>query len=668
MALPFHRLLLVCLVIPLPLGAAELQFRGLRVMGESEVRNTISGRLEYIEARPATPSRADDAAYMLERILHRRGFNEATVTATIPSPDIILLTVEEGPYSVVGEVTITGIPEEFGKEVSDEILAINQAQRRLFGQLREQATPYIESEEAARIENTRKLMQSKGYWDASVTLASKKRNPGSGAVDLVLDVNPGPRHTLARPVVLRSDQPDSATEGRLAGLEGELATTENINRARNRVERIYRRGGYADAEILMLAEHAGDYTQLTFRIAPGRQYTVGKVTVENPGVTEPERISKRFDEFVGQPYDGDEVNRKVARLLGTGAFRGMQVDESPQSDGTIDLTVQVDEGRPDGYYFYGGVGSFEGIIIGGGYYYRNLWNRLWNFSTKLEYTGLGILGEVRLIDPFFFRDEFSFEARLYGLTRGYDGYEKTEGGIGAEVDWFLTDRYSLTFRYNNSFTTVRSDGIPAAELGPTNYFLNTAGVLQKYDRRDDKVLPKKGLYAELATDLGFASKDDGIGFLRNEGRISYFYPLSERIHLAAGLRAGIIIPSEVGTDFPIDLRFFNGGASTVRSFPERELGPKASNGDPLGGEAYWAASLEYIQTIRGPLRGVLFVDAGALNERWDDFGGGDVKVAAGLGVRLDLPIGPVRLEYGFGVSGEEEDPSGAFHFAIGNAF
>ena len=83
-------------------------------------------------------------------------------------------------------------------------------------------------------------------------------------------------------------------------------------------------------------------------------------------------------------------------------------------------------------------------------------------------------------------------------------------------------------------------------------------------------------------------------------------------------------------------------------------------GDPLGGTSWWVANAEYIRTITGPVKGVAFVDAGALD--------GEVEVALGLGVRLDLPIGPVRLEYGHNLTQDGREPSGTFHFAIGAAF
>ena len=44
------------------------------------------------------------------------------------------------------------------------------------------------------------------------------------------------------------------------------------------------------------------------------------------------------------------------------------------------------------------------------------------------------------------------------------------------------------------------------------------------------------------------------------------------------------------------------------------------------------------------------------------------EVAAGLGLRVDLPVGPIRLEYGRNLTREGREPSGAFHFAIGITF
>jgi outer membrane protein insertion porin family len=105
----------------------------------------------------------------------------------------------------------------------------------------------------------------------------------------------------------------------------------------------------------------------------------------------------------------------------------------------------------------------------------------------------------------------------------------------------------------------------------------------------------------------------------------------------------------------------------VRSFPERELGPTV-NGYATGGEAVWNINTEITRRLGESLRAVAFVDAGSLARDYDGIGPADIEIAAGLGIRLHLPIGPVRFEYGHNLTRDSGEPSGSFHFAIGTAY
>ena len=129
----------------------------------------------------------------------------------------------------------------------------------------------------------------------------------------------------------------------------------------------------------------------------------------------------------------------------------------------------------------------------------------------------------------------------------------------------------------------------------------------------------------------------------------------------------MLAPGSDGSDLPIDLRLFNGGARSVRSFPERELGPRV-NGYPTGGEATWNTNLELIRNLSDALKAVAFFDAGSLARNHEELGSSKVDLAVGLGLRLNLPIGPVRLEYGYNLTRDRGEPTGTVHFAIGCAY
>lgn len=82
----------------------------------------------------------------------------------------------------------------------------------------------------------------------------------------------------------------------------------------------------------------------------------------------------------------------------------------------------------------------------------------------------------------------------------------------------------------------------------------------------------------------------------------------------------------------------------------------------------WNTNVELIRSITDSVKAVAFMDAGALTRDYEGIAGNNIELAAGLGIRLDLPIGPVRLEYGYNLTRDEGEPAGSLHFAIGYAY
>lgn len=120
---------------------------------------------------------------------------------------------------------------------------------------------------------------------------------------------------------------------------------------------------------------------------------------------------------------------------------------------------------------------------------------------------------------------------------------------------------------------------------------------------------------------------------------------------------------------PPDERFFAGGASSVRGFEQNALGPGVWVDDdpedetnppefiPVGGTSVVTASAE----VRLPspvlsryLRGAVFVDAGAVGELGDLTS--ELRITPGVGVRIQTPVGPVRLDVAYNPYGAVEGP------------
>lgn len=654
--------LLVCL-LALAAQGSDVRIRGLRAIPESEAIELLSARLEYLKKRPASASRADDAAFLLNRLLVQRGFTNPHVDWSLPGGNQILLTVTEGPRSTLGKIYIKGVGPDLHDEIRAQVRSAHKARTLKIGD----ATPFLREHNEEAIKDCNRLLQSKGYWDGVVRLAKTDRRAGS-EVDIFLEATPGPLHHLLPFQFEGSEKVHPDLQARLAKFHGQVATAENVRNARARVELFYRKRGHQFATTKMLATHRNAKTQLRFIIAPGARYRIGEIRVAGATKVKPHLVKDRFRKFPGKHYDSLAVHEEVKKLLGTGGFAGVRVEENPRADGFIDLTLQVTESKPEGYYLYGGAGSFEGPIIGAGYFNRNLLGNLWNLSTRAEWSGLGLLGEVSVTEPRFLGYDLRLTPSAHLTTRAYPGYKKAEAGLKVELEWDVNEHWTMKGSFTNSLVTLNTDGLPQKELGGDIYLLNVLGFSQIYDRRDNPVLPKDGFFAKMNTDFGLTLGGDGVAFVRGEAQVSYYKTIFDKGAVAVGGRAGVIVPNGSDTSLPVDLRYFLGGGNTVRSFPDRELGPEAINGVPRGGEAFWVANAEYIHSIVGPLNGVLFFDAGSLSRDYYTVWTGDIKYALGLGIRLDLPIGPVRLEYGHSLNPEGNERNGAFHFAIGSAF
>jgi outer membrane translocation and assembly module TamA len=99
-------------------------------------------------------------------------------------------------------------------------------------------------------------------------------------------------------------------------------------------------------------------------------------------------------------------------------------------------------------------------------------------------------------------------------------------------------------------------------------------------------------------------------------------------------------------------------------------------GLPIGGFTMLEGSSEVRMPLRGKLGGVAFFDYGNV---WADslkFSGGNLRFAAGPGLRYLTPVGPARVDFGYQlnrlpnllVNGKPESRHWRVHFSIGQAF
>lgn len=633
--------------------------------GETAILALAGDRFEHIRNSPAAPSTADDAAFILTRLLRQDGYASAKVDWKIEGSGKVVLLVNEGPRNSLGSVRIEGIDDTDDTKRLSKIYAGPAEKNRPLGT---GSAPFRESDIQPGLASVRQDLQSRGYWDVTAEVIESNTDPATGHVDVRIMVKPGVQYRIG------SAQIDQETKGVRdtiqeisRGYVGRIANTKNLNALRGGVQEAIVAKGFPNATLSMANELASGWFTPVFAVQVGERVKLRNLNLSGLEKTDPDRVRNILNHEEDEWYDKTRMNDRVRSLLSTGAFSSARIDTEPVSTGTIDATLHLVEGKAREVSFSAGYGTYYGPIGRVTYADRNLFGWLVGFSAGLEVSSRGLLGDVRVLDPWWLDTDTSASARLYALSFSREGYTKLESGLEGGLERKFGDHYNLSLLAGTSGVKVSGDGLPSRELGEKTYAHPRLSITQTYDTRDSAVLPKSGWHASNTFELGsaVANTTTAYGSVALDG--GWFHVISKASELAIGGEMKLLAPSGDTDDLPIDLRVFNGGPRSVRSFPQDEMGREV-NGYPTGGEAMWNLNTEYIRKLSGVVKGVAFIDAGSIAQDYGDIVSSELEVAAGLGIRLELPVGPIRLEYGYNLTKDTGEPTGTFHFAIGNAF
>ncbi|MES2923492.1 MAG: BamA/TamA family outer membrane protein [Verrucomicrobiota bacterium] len=655
---------LILLTALAAVAETRVRITGMTEKSEEEILGLMGGRLAHVRSHAASTSRADDAAFLVRQIMLKDGYNQVRVDYKVVNSSEILLTVHEGGRLSLGQVTVNGVPAAEAKTLA-KLYARPAKKDRPLGS---GDPPFREEDVATGLSYIVQQLNSEGFWGAEATLASRVTDPGTGVVNLVIDVSPGGRYHIGE---VRITSPDgrgvTAAREAAAPYAGRRASTANLNAMRLAVEETFVSQGYPDANISMGRTLESPRFIPEFSIDLGKRVRLRQVHIEGLERTQPQRVRQRMESLEGEWYDEAAMNKRLSGFLATGAFSSARVETNEVSDDAIDATLHLEEANARELTLAVGGDSYLGPIFRIAYADRNLWGDLLGFSTGFEFSARGVLGETRITDPWLFGTDVSGTARLYALTYTREGYSSWESGLEGKTTWKFGDHYTLEVLAGYGVVELSEDGLPTDALGETNYRQPRIRVSQTLDFRNSAVLPKSGWHFVNPLEIGAAIGDITTSYVKAGLTGGWYHQINADYEVGLGGELGLLFSSGDKGNLPIDLRLFNGGARTVRSYPERELGPSV-DGYPVGGEGMWNANAELIRNFSGSLKAVAFFDAGTLSRTVGQLGSSEIELALGLGLRLDLPIGPVRLEYGYNLTRDKGEPAGTIQFAIGMAF
>ena len=676
--------------------ASVIEFRGQQAFADKDLRSALKEEITTIEDFGLTPARADDLAFFLEVFYRKHGYAKVNVHYIIESSERVRLDVTEGPRFMLRTVIFDGNAHEPADKLFEYMVGPT---RERYSRL-EKRLPFVAADMEEGTHLVQRFYLAEGFLDVAVDPPRDRFQAQTSEVDVAVPIHEGRQYFFGH--ILFSGNTiygAEAMRGQIVDLLQRPYTDVRVEDIPRRLEAYFKQRGYYDVKVVASGapeEAVNARVPVQVVISAGPVYHFDGVTVNGLTRLHPSFVTKRFTRLHGKTYSPDVLDERFRTLMQTGLFNLLQIKPVPVDGHLLRLDISAQETKSREFGFWGGFDTYEGALAGVQVGDRDLFGTGRPLTATIEVSQRSYRGEILYQDPFFLDTDFVFTARAFAFTFDYDGYSKFELGGRLELSRKITkyDEAALTFSVRHVDITdsqIRPDFL----LGPSEYQVNTIGLSNTLDLRESPYVNPRGFLIGNTLDLASSALGSDIEYVRGTMRVGYYLPFGPKpltpgvvedqppgtpfqrwfrqSSIAFGARAGIIHslttsgPDEA-TAIPIDERFFIGGATTVRSFGERDLGPHDNHGHPVGGEFYTVWNVEYTFPIFGELQGAVFTDAGNLLPTSEDIGLSDMRYAIGAGLRYKLPVGPIRLDYGVNPDPREFEDFGAFHFSFGFAF
>ena len=460
--------------------------------------------------------------------------------------------------------------------------------------------------------------------------------------------------------------------------QGQMINIREATRKLQYVEEQYKRDGYilariTDVNVLpdgTLAVQINEGTVEDFKVK-------GNVKTKDKVILREIRLKK------GEPFNSKLARRSIERIQNLGFFEDVNMKLNPgREPNAVEMEIDVVEQNTGTFGIGAGYSSADGFIgmitVGD----KNLRGTGDSVMLRWEFGGVDNKNyELTYTKPWLDKKETSVSLSVYDLTYEYADYDRNGDEIarydkerrGQEITFgrpqgeFVKNYITLKHRddiykgvsegYENS-TQYYEPGyvVPPGSNIPLDYMkrreenfgtTNSITFSRVYDSRDNVFDPHAGKRNSYT--LEWAGLGGDFKFEKISVNYRYYLKMQKNRVLAFDLAAGY-----AWGNMPLSQRFAVGGADTLRGYKD----------DQFRGNSMLRGTVEYRIPIQKKIQAVLFYDIGYAWDKRDQhaFDLGLMESGYGVGLRINSPLGPIKLDYGKGKQRSR------FHFSFGGQF
>ena len=572
------------------------------------------------------------------------------------------------------------------------------------------------SESIPKIED---YFKNLGYLDVKVAEPVRADGDKPGVKNIVYKIERGPLYKVGKTSITgltRYTEEDVRNSCEMLE-EGAVASWKGLSDAARRVEVAVGSGdsGLADTHVTvqyMQTEADPSVLDLVFKVEEGVPVVINQVEIQGNDYTQDKVIRREIALAPGDRMLEDRAEKSKNRLENLDYFtrvryylRKTGLGKDVNGCEWRDLVYEVEEHNTGNFMVGVGASSVDSVFFSAEVQQSNFDL----FAPSKFFRGGGQKArlyaqvgpriqtyEAEVTEPWLFGRQLELSVCGYRRERWYDDYDILRTGASATLSYPVKFLPSLPtfgrFGLRLSGEFIQFDDVEKGEWeyrGRTvslseedrrygDAFEPVLRVFWSHDTRDAYRMPKSGSRTQLYGDLAAAgdNKYYRVGFDHR----SYFRPwkpfvrgdswLRDHVFMA-GLRAETI--DGISDDVPIYNRMFLGGPKSIRGIKYRGVSTYAKRADkdnrwdPWGGQTMFCANFEYTVPVFKLLRIAAFSDVGSVGA--DEFDlSDDFAWTAGIGFRIDIPMFPLRLDFGTPIEKPEHAKKEVFSFTVGYDF
>ncbi len=676
---------------------AEVDFKvkaGPKLAVDFEGNDNLSKKklkkvLTFWDDRDVSEDSVSENLDKLQDYYKKEGFYFVKVTsrmeeAAAPPSVTVTFVIKEGPRTKLEHIILTG----------NETLESKRIKKAM--ELRESGIifNYRVTDDAVKqdAERIRNLYESEGFLKAQVQPEPIKFTDNDTRADVTFAITEGPRtYVLSREIIDGEGVPGKKVEAAIKQKVGEPYNPQQVKADQNNILNQFSEAGYIGATMDTKQEYVdeGRGVNLSYVIKQGEPVKIGKIILSGNEAAKDKVVLRELLFKTGEPFDYEKILRSQQKIYQLGFFSQVRIKpvDPEKVESSKDLLVSVRERDPGRVEFGAGYGDWDRLRGFAQIGYVDLFGLGHSISLRGDASFKQTKAVATYKWPWFLGVNLSYQTSLVYLNADKPNYHILDY-IGV-TGFYKTFGDHITSSLNYQYERVKFSNIAlGAVLAPEDLNKSSlASIIPSavFDYRDNPFNPTTGsLHAVI---LKYASTYFGstVNMLKATAQTSWYFPLYQGIIAGFSARGGIASSLQPIMDVPISERFFIGGASSLRGYSYESVAPLDTAGNPVGGDTMAIFNTELRFPLPYNFGLVTFLDAGnawLLNKHVQppsapvpgqtfnvtSSGGNGLRYGAGLGIRYQTPVGPLRLDYGFKVNRRPGESIGELHFTLGEAF